>query len=239
MKTLMYFELKKIIHRKIIWICMVISLFLIFITVSSPLIGNYYVDGEVVGSNYEMFQMDANYQKALDGRAIEAELLQEMQEAYRKVPLDVERYSLTEEYQTYARPYSVIFNYVRQLVGLSSISDIINMEDLHINRLEIQEARWEINALSEEEKAFWRTQEAKIELPIIFRYTEGYSVLFQSVYTIGLLVIFMVSICLAGVFPEEHRQKTDQLILSVRPYRRQYKYTLAKYQARFQKPVTY
>ena len=65
MKTLIYFELKKMIHRKIIWICMLISFILILITVSSPLLGNYYVNGEVVSSNYEMFQIDANYQKAL------------------------------------------------------------------------------------------------------------------------------------------------------------------------------
>ncbi len=217
MRTLVYFELKKIIHRKVMWICMSISLLLILITVGGPLLGNYYVNGEIVGSNYEMFQIDAKYQRALDGRKIEDELLQEMQNAYSKVPLDVEQYSLTEEYQTYARPYSAIFNYVRQVMGMTGaevITTIVNMENLHIRRLEMQEERWEDFLLSEEEKEFWRTQEAKIELPIIFRYAEGYSVLFSSVYTIGLLVIFMVSVCLAGVFPEEHKQKTDQLILS-------------------------
>lgn len=217
MKTLIYFELKKIIHRKIMWICMLISLILILITVSSPLLGNYYVNGEVVGSNYEMFQIDANYQKALEGRKIEDALLQEMKNAYSKVPLEVERYSLTEEYQTYARPYSAIFNYTRQVMGLTgakAIATIVNMEHLHINRLELQEVRWESLSLSEEEKQFWRIQEAKVEVPIVFRYTEGYSVLFSSVYTIGLLVIFMVSVCLGGVFPEEQKQRTDQLILS-------------------------
>lgn len=70
------------------------------------------------------------------------------------------------------------------------------------------------------EKAFWREQEAQIETPVIFRYAEGYSVLFSAVYTVGLLAVFMVSVCLVGVFPEEHVKKTDQLILSSKYGRR-------------------
>lgn len=217
MKTLFYFELKKIVNRRILWVCLSISFVLIVVTVGGTLLGSYYIDGERIGSNYEMFQIDAAYQRALDGRAIDEVLLSEMQEAYRKVPLDAEQYSLTEEYQKYARAYSVIYNYVRQTTGLSGIElleNVTNAEDLHVKRMERQEVRWNDNLLSEVEKDFWRNQESKIQSPIVFQYAEGYSVLTSSVYTVGLLTIFMVSVCLAGVFPEEHVKRTDKMILS-------------------------
>lgn len=217
MRTLFIYEWKKLVNRRIVWVCVVLSLLLIMITVGSPLLGSYYVNGERLGSNYEQFQLDKSYQKALDGRAIDGELLQEMQTAYSKVPSEAEQYSWTEEYQKYARPYSAIFNYIRQTTGMN-VREVTEWgagtEALYAKRLEKQELRWESFQLTEQEKVFWREMEEKLENPVTFRYAEGYSVLISAVYTIGLLSILMVAICLAGVFPEEHVRKTDQLILS-------------------------
>ncbi len=224
MGTLLWYELRKLLKRRIVWVSMALSFLLILITVGASLIGSYYVNGERIGSNYEMFQIDREYQKALDGRPIDDVLLKEMQEAYGKVPLDAEQYSLTEEYQKYARPYSAIYNYVCQtagLYGMEALKWVVSTEDLHTKRLERQELRWESFLLTDTEKAYWREQEEKLENPITFRYVEGYSVLFDCVYTIGLLSLFVVSICLAGVFPEEHVRRTDQLILSSKHGRRE------------------
>lgn len=217
MRTLIVYELKKILNRKLVWICILISILFVLITVGSPLLGDYYVDGEYINSNYEMFRTDATYQKELSGRMIDDVLLQEMQEAYAKVPMDIEQYTLTEEYQTYARRYSAIYNYVRQMTGMTDVevlTELANAEDLHTKRMEYQENRWDSFLLSETEKEFWREKETQIETPIIFYYTEAYYVLFSAAYTIGLLSIFVVSVCLASAFPEEHVKRTDQLILS-------------------------
>ena len=224
MGTLLQYEIKKIVNQRFVWVSFVLSFLLILVTVCSHLIGSYYVDGERIGSNYEMFQIDREYQKALDGRPIDEIMLKEMQEAYGKVPLDAEQYSLTEEYQKYARPYSAIYNYVRQTTGLSGMEAlkwVVSTENLHTKRLERQEQRWESFLLTDTEKAYWKKQEEKLENPIIFQYAEGYSVLFSAVYTIGLLALFVVSVCLTGVFPQEHVRRTDQLILSSKHGRRE------------------
>ena len=47
--------------------------------------------GERQGSNYEEFQKDAAYQKALDGRTIDRTLLTEMKKAYEKVNISNDR----------------------------------------------------------------------------------------------------------------------------------------------------
>ncbi len=60
----------------------------------------------------------------------------------------------------------------------------------------------EKNLLSEEEKEFWRTQEEKIENPMVFHYAEGYSVLLSSGYTIGFLawqVVPVLYVLFSGV----------------------------------------
>jgi len=217
MRTLFFYELKKTLNRKIVGICILCGVLLLVFSVASPLIGDYIVDGERVSSNYEDFQKDVAYQKRLDGRVIDGTLLTEMQKAYEKVSLNDRKYSLTEEYQTYARPYSTIFNYLRQATGLSG-EGVMNLEastgDLKEMRLELREIRWEEAYLSEIEKEYWRAREEEIENPVVFRYAEGYSALLSLAYTVGILSVFMIAICMAGVFPEEHVRKTDQQILS-------------------------
>ena len=219
MGTLFFYELKKIVNRKIVWICMVCVSTLLVFSVAIPLIGDYVVNGESLGSNYEEFQKDAAYQKSLDGRTIDETLLIEMQKAYEKVNINDNQYSLTAEYQIYARPYSAIFNYVRQTTGLSAVNvtKLVPCSDtLKEMRLELRERRWEEYCLSEVEKEYWRAAEEKIENPVVFRYAEGYSVLLSMAYTVGILSVFMIAICMSGIFPEEHIRKTDQQILSSR-----------------------
>lgn len=217
MRTLFFYEWKKIVNRKIVWICMLCAILLIIFSVGSSLVGDYVVNGERRGSNYEEFQKDAAYQNALDGRVIDGTLLEEMQEAYGKVPLHERQYSLTEEYQVYARPYSAIFNYVRQTTGLSSI-EVLNLEVsaeiLKDKRLQLRETRWEEYLLSEEEKEYWRAKEEQIENPVVFHYAGGYDTLLNAAYTVGIVTLFMIAICMAGVFPEEHVRRMDQQILS-------------------------
>ena len=224
MKTLFFYEWKKIVNRKIVLICMLCAVLLIIFSIGIPLVGDYVVNGERLGSNYEEFQKDITYRKALDGRAIDRTLLMEMQNAYEKVPLDKNKYSLTEEYQSYARPYSPIFNYVRQTTGLSAAGVLTlnpDVEDLQEKRLEMQESRWEEFMLSEEEKEYWRAKEEQIENPVVFRYAEGYDVLLNVAYTVGIVTVFMIAISMANVFPEEHTRRMDQQILSSKYGRKQ------------------
>lgn len=83
--------------------------------------GNYYVDGELIDTNYNMYQTDKHYSEALNGRAIDQSLLEETIAAYRKIPEVAGRhYTLTKEYQQYARPYSEIFNFIRQISGMQT-----------------------------------------------------------------------------------------------------------------------
>lgn len=219
MGTLIGYELKKIIKRKMLWICMAVSFAGILVAVGGSLLGSYYVEGERKESHYEMFQADAAYQKALSGRLMDAELMGEMQEGYRKVPVEREKYSETKEYQKYARPYSAVFHYVRQTTGMNG-EELLSWEpeegEFQKMRLARMEKKWDAYQLSEKEKAFWRAEETKIEQPVTFQYAEGYAVLSDSAYTVGILSLFMSAVCLAGMFRDEYVKRTEQLIFCSR-----------------------
>jgi len=215
--TLYGYELRKILRRKIVWISTAIILIMIFITVISPLLGAYYLDDVKIDTHYHMFQMDKAYEQRLNNRLINQSLLEEMKVGYDKIPSDVQHYTDNEEYQTYARPYSAIFNFVRGMTDMTvaeAMQWTPDEQDMYRRRQVMLEESWKSNSLSQDEKDFWKVQEEKIEWPIRFHYKEGYWRLFASLYTIGLMTLIIITICLSTVFTEEHTKKTDQLILS-------------------------
>jgi len=211
------YELKKIIKRRLVWITFTICLLLVVLTASTSLMGKYYVDGQVVDTHYHMFLVDREYDRALSGRKIDQELLEETVAAYRQIPPTTERYTLTEEYQTYARPYSTVFNIIRTWTN-NSVSAVMDWEPeesaLYSARTDTLEAEWNASLLSDTEKEYWREKETRLDTPMTFYYYDGYNALLNSFSPLGLTVLLFVIIALSGIFPEEHTRKTDQLLLS-------------------------
>lgn len=212
------FEVRKILRRKIVCISMVLMTVITVISMSATLIGSYYMDGVKVDTNYHMFQVDSAYAKEFGGRVIDRELFEEIKAAYDKIPGDAgDKYNWTEEYQTYARPYSAVYNYIRRSVGMT-LTEILEWEmdekDMYEKRQKMLEENWKYYLLTSEEKEYWRMQEEKLENPVVFQYAEVYSILLSFAYSVGLSVLVVIAVCLSGIFPEEHVRKTDQQILS-------------------------
>lgn len=219
-RVLYGYEMKKIIKRKLVWIVGILVLAASVIVISSDATGKYYVDGKVFDTHYHMMITDRAYARALSASAIEGELLSKMQDAYHKVPVEAARYSLTKEYQTYARPYSGVFNVVRRMLGKDTLEEMlawdIEKEDLYEKYAEVLEEEIENADLTEAEKNFWRTKEEKLETPFVFYYTDGYGELMVSAYILCFIMLFFTAICLSGIFTKEHTYRTDQLLLSSR-----------------------
>ena len=214
--TLYLFELKKLWKRKLVKTASACLFAVAVFTIISPMLGSYSL-GVVTESYAEGVRKDAAYREALDGRMINQDLLAEMYEGYNKVPYENGKYSGTEEYQTYARPYSAVFNQVRQLTGWNTEKVMLGTpqeQEVYLRWNEVLEKSWESDHLSEGELSFWRNKKTEIETPIRFEaMSEGFYELLLGVSEIGLVSVFVVMLCLAGVFPEEHSQRTDQIVL--------------------------
>lgn len=215
------FELGKILRRRTSWITIIITLLLVLGTLGLDSLGGYFVNGVQVDTNFHMNQIFKADQMKLDGRAIDQALLEEMREGYGRIPKEAINgavpYIGTREYQTYARPYSAIFNFVRSAGNMNTSEVMVwkaDEQELYQRRQQAVEKDWEGYLLAEEEKEFWKEQEEKLKWPVTFRFKEGYWHLLDGTYTIGLLILIAVNICLAGVFADEQSRKMDQLILS-------------------------
>ena len=212
------YEWKKLLNKKIVWITFALCIVIIIVSLSVPFIGSYYVGGEWIDTKLHMYQTDKHYSESLSGREINQELLEETIEAYRKIPYTKElKYSLTEEYQQYARPYSAIFNFIVGTTNMQS-SDVIlswqpNEHDLYEKRQQWLNSIWEEFGLSKGEIDFWQERELQIKTPIVYEHQEAYNTLLSCYQTIGLFVLLLIAICLSGIFSEEHTRKTDQIIL--------------------------
>ena len=216
--TLYRYECKKLLGRKIVWISFSLCIAAIVISLSAPLLGDYYIDGKLIDSNYHMYLTDSGYAKAFSGREISQGLLEETITAYRKIPETPGiHYSSTEEYQRYARPYSEIFNFIRNAAGIPT-SELMSSwrpreDDLYGRRKLWLLSLWDDLGLSKGEIDFWQKREARIKTPYVYEAHGGYDAIISSCQTAGLLVLTVIAICLSGMFSEEHTRKTDQIIL--------------------------
>ncbi len=213
------YECKKLLSRKIVWISFSLCIITIVVSLFAPFLGSYYAEGEFIDTNYRMQQIDKRYSEALSGREINQELLEETIAAYRKIP-DVAgmNYTMTEEYQQYARPYSEIFNFIRRTTGMQT-SEVIRAwqpdeNDLYAKRQIWLTSSWKDLGLSKGEMDFWREREEQIKTPYVYQEYRVYDIMISSYQTVGLFVWMLLAICLSGIFSDEHTRKTDQIILS-------------------------
>lgn len=218
LRTLYRYEWKKIIQKKTVWIAAAAGIFITVLVSLSDLFGNVSLDGVVIGSHYQLAMLDQTYARALNGRAIDGTLLEETVENYRKIPDEQERkYMDTEEYLRYARSYSQIFQFIRLTTQLDALELIYQWQpdeqDLYAKQQALLERDLESLHLPEGERAFWREQEAAIEKPYIYQPHDAYYKQFTMYQSVGLTVLMLITFCLAGVFPDEHSRRTDQLAL--------------------------
>lgn len=218
-KTLYFYEMKKLLSRKLVCVTFLIMVVFGVMCVVMPLAGNVYIDGVKVDTSAHSNKVDTEYARALNGRKLNQSLLEEVWEAYGKVPLSGNgHYTGTEEYQKYARQYSSVFNAVRDITGMRDINEFFewspNEEDMYVRRQAMLEEQWDAYYLTESEKAFWREKEAQLEKPFVLNYGDGYSMIaYNLINNIGSYGVLMMAICLSGIFTDETTRKTDQLIL--------------------------
>lgn len=220
LRDLYQYEWKKLLSKKIARVSILLCMVTVIISQFFPFWGDYYIDGEFIDTNYNMYQTDIAYARELSGRKIDQKLLEETINAYRKIP-DVSsqgrHYTGTKEYQQGAKRYSEIFSFIRKTTGMQT-AEVMYLwepgeEDLYAKRQVWLMGVWEELGLSQGEMDFWKKREAQMETPYVYRAHHGYSVLISNYQTVGLLVLMLIAICLSGMFSDEHTRKTDQIIL--------------------------
>ncbi len=209
------YELKKLVQKKLLWVAFLVCMAAITFSILFPLAGTYSVNGVYIGTNYEQHLIDQEYRKALSGRPIDQTLLEETIDAYKDLPIETD-YVLTEEYKTYARPYSEIFHLIREWTGMDKQAVAKWSPDeaaLYVTMMEQFEKSAINNKLTEAEIEYWLSQADTLTTPIVYRAHEGYRNILETFLTIGLMMLLFAAIALSSSFPDEHTYRTDQLVL--------------------------
>lgn len=220
------FEYKKIRKRKSAVLAVSAGVLISIISVWGTLMGNTYINGEVFESNCEAVKKDLTYAKALNGRILDTELLEEASQAYGKIPENTKiPYIGTEEYQIYARAYSPIYG-IASRVYKASGEEFSYEEMAALTKEEAQsfyETRERIlsdaiwgTAMSEDAKESVQKLSDKVQTPLTYSSTEGYSRFLTLMQSTGIVCLFVIAICLAPLFAGEYTSHTDQLLLSSR-----------------------
>lgn len=227
LKTLCFYEFKKLLHKKMVWITTFLFVAVMAATILSGLGGKCYVNDIEYCTHYELLMKDREHERNLTGRAVNQELLEEMKTAYLKydsflkdmgeTTTDDERIKLTEAYMEIERPYKSIFELVRRSSGMQT-DEVLDWKadekDFYAQRMKNVEDSWDTFWLSDGEKAYWQQKEQELENPFIYRYKTGYSTLISAIYVISTFTMLLIGVCLSGIFADEHTLKTDQLLLS-------------------------
>ncbi|MBE5877930.1 MAG: hypothetical protein E7290_13745 [Lachnospiraceae bacterium] len=219
MRTLLKFEIRKIVKKKSTIIAFVFLLALQAFLAFAGSIGTTYVDDEFLETHMERNKIDRANGIELSGRVIDDALLSEMKEAYAKVDWEDNRYRFSSAYQEEARKYAGLDERIR-MWGLKKalMGGTLTENMLYESRKADMKSTWEYYELNEKEQAYWQAREAEVEKPFTYQYSTAYEYLagMHGGYMICLIFTFFISIAMVNVFGEEHSRKTDQLILCSR-----------------------
>jgi len=216
---LIRFEYRKMIVKRSTIIILLLAVFLTACTSVGPLMGDYYVKGEKLESNYDGMKKDREYIRSLAGRELGSDLLSEAIEAYTRIPNTDGKYTDLEDYHQYARPYSEIYHIIRRVYRLSDWKEVKSISQEDINnfysiRQRMIEKNIEETTMSAIEKEASIKLSRQVHTPFIYSYTGGYTNFLQQMYTTAILICFICAICIAPIFAGEYVDKMDSLILS-------------------------
>lgn len=217
------YEFKKIFCRKRTVIVLALVLLIGAVSVFGTILGSYYYTdengNEITVSNYEYEMVDRRNAEALSGRVIDADLIMEAVEAYRKIPLDGStRYIDTTEYQNHARKYTEIYRIARQVLDLKSIEDFQSLtreQAEQFDKIRLENRGYiESSDRSDNLKAYWNDCLDKSPQSLTYYSSGGYDRFVGIMYTTAIMAGAAIAILFSGIFSDEYVSGADNLILS-------------------------
>ena len=236
--SLYKFELKKLFHRKMIWIALAILTAVSVFLPASQVIGKLYMSADVTGggeqvwSHYEIVQRRRADPAHLEGRALDTELIREAIDAMGIISrtttpvlgrdnaetsvtvrqADPDAPGLTLDGYVIQGQYGDIWNTLEPMVGPENMTEELTAEDYYAAVAE-HRMKGYTSWLTEDEIAWWTAQAEKLEEPLTMTgYPDGgWFFLAVTAYVANLLIFLFAIIALAGLFPMERQRRTAAL----------------------------
>ena len=190
--TMLSFELKKIYSKKMTWITLA-ALFLL---------GIFMAVGRVVFFiPYDEIAAESERARALNGSVINDALLADLQKS---------RAAGSEEMNAI---YDIVWTISD---GNAELAAAMDEETLYGEWEKLTLTNAENMYCSDVEVEYWKKRMQEVRTPFVYEYGEGYGEFLSIIYSLNIYLFLAVTICLSGVFSEEHVRRTDALILCSR-----------------------
>lgn len=191
------FEIKKIMKNRLTVAMLIVTVLFILIEAFIP---KLYLSKEMEDA-----------QKVLDGTVIDDALLQEM---YPKLISNGTVW--TADNAMYEKIADMEDGILPDGANLSDYS----ADELYKERKSAIMAMMQEGNLTERELQWWKNENSKIDTPFTYRYCQGTINLAQGMSLTLMCIMLISALCLSTVFTIEHRQRTDQIVISCRNGRR-------------------
>lgn len=197
LRSIYIYELKKLFFAKVNMIALAGSaIMLVFLSVTSV---------------SEALPVSREAAQELDGRAVDAQLIEEIKPVF-KYKNGTTLVEITPEYEK----YTPFVDLVTAVAGNDSDLSGFQGADFYALREEKLEQRMEEQGLTEAEKDFWHSQEAKVQKPFIYHYHQGPANLLRSFQALGFFILLLSAVGLSGVYAGETADNMNQLLLCSR-----------------------
>ncbi len=165
-------------------------------------------DGNRITEKYtmtgsEMLDFSIADARKVNGRSLDGDLLAEIQQTPASNPF------ITDYGEARAFFRQMTYQNVTEL-------DDMNTEGLYKIWRENIFQNYKDYFLTAKEITYWEKKVDSIETPLVYQYDLGWSSIFQQVLTNGVMLLLLIAICLAGIFTDEHKLGTDQMLLCTR-----------------------
>ncbi len=219
--VLMKYEWKKLFQKKMV--C-----FAVLSVLALQIVGNlsFLMSGESLvivdeNGNQEEVVAKSGYEKmveqkedalALDGRVIDGALMQEMH-------IFLENYKPGDR-NRYLDIYNIV-NFMESGIWHRFTGDLGEMEELSEEMYSLWKTRLVQDELGRQylargEREYWEKRIDNISTPFTYRYCFAWKNILEHSLSISVMVLMLLAISLSGIFSDEHRLKTDQLILCMK-----------------------
>ena len=200
LSTVFKFELKKLFCSRVNILALAGSVLMLLFLAAASISEARPVSGETA--------------RELNGRAIDDQLIDELKPALKYVG-GTTVMEITGEYEKYVPVMDVLDS---MITAIDDDIDLTVMSGTALYELRERELsqRLEAQGLSWEETVFWRSQEARVKKPFVYRYHRGPAYLLRAFQALGFFVLLLSAIGLSGSYARETADSMNQLLLCSR-----------------------
>ncbi len=221
MKQLYYFEIKKIICKRVNQIAMLSGLLLMIICNIAQIQGETFHDGEKELSGVSAILREKEIENRLTSELSEEFLTAFIQEYQRQMAGNPYEYDWD-----LIKPQRNLFsciskNYVEwnEQIDWENLNKInteggIGFYDRRLRKTEtLLNAEYSYGNFSETEKEYWLAKAKAVDIPFLWGSTNSWDIIWTGIELLFYL-FFVISICIAPIFAGEYQNRTDALLLT-------------------------